>query len=536
MDPGKLKGIIEWPAPTTLTQLRSFIGFCNFYHRFIHLYSDKCAALNLLMKKTQTWKWEEAQQVAFEMLKAAYASEPVLLCPNYTAPFRIEADASLVAAGGVLLQDDSNGQEHPVAYYSKAHSPAERNYMTHDREFLAIILCIREWRHFLIGSHHQTIVFTDHKNLTYFQTPQKLTRRQVRWVAEIMEYNIKLQHKAGRQMIVADALSRRADHFIGIEGDNDNVTALPEDLWIKLLDTELRDAVAKAQISDAFTQEAIAKLSDPANPQDKWTIEADPHGSKILFFNNRMYIPDILDLRRQIISDHHDTGLAGHPGILATTRSVRLSYYWPGMAYFIKHYVNGCALCQQYKTSTHPTRPMLYPIPSGSSRLFGSIGIDFMTDLPDSDGFDSIMVTVDHGLSKGIVLTPCTKKGLTSEHTAQLFIDNIFSRFGIPDKIMTDRGVQFDADFFKELCRLLEIKPSMTTAFHPQANGGTERVNREVQFYLSVFCINNQSSWAQALKKAEFVYNNRTHADRSQTPFKLMYGEAPKAFPEAFRP
>ena len=119
MDPSKLKGILEWPAPITLTQVRSFIGFCNFYRRFIDHYSDKCAPLNVLLKKTQPWKWNSEQQMAFTTLKAAYASEPVLLCPDYSQPFRLECDASLVASGGVLLQDDVNGTEHPMAFFSK---------------------------------------------------------------------------------------------------------------------------------------------------------------------------------------------------------------------------------------------------------------------------------------------------------------------------------------------------------------------------------------------------------------------------------
>ena len=175
MDPTKLEGILDWPAPKTVRQVRSFVGFCNFYRRFIDHYSDKCAPLNELLKKVQPWKWTEEQQTAFTILKAAYTSEPVLLCPDYTKPFRLECDASLVASGGVLLQDDVNGSEHPVAFFSKSHSPAERNYMTYDREFLAIILCLRAWRHFILGSPHQTIVYTDHQNLTYFQNPQKLT-------------------------------------------------------------------------------------------------------------------------------------------------------------------------------------------------------------------------------------------------------------------------------------------------------------------------------------------------------------------------
>ena len=135
--------------------------------------------------------------------------------------------------------------------------------------------------------------------------------------------------------------------------------------------------------------------------------------------------------------------------------------------------------------------------------------MDFITDLLTSiDGYDSIMVMVDYGLSKGAIFTPCNKKGLTSKHTTKLFIDNIYSRFGLPDKIITDCGTQFEATFFQEICKLLGIKSSMMTAFHPQANGGTEQVNREIQVYLPIFCINNPSSWSNTLKKAEFVYNN----------------------------
>jgi len=208
----------------------------------------------------------------------------------------VQTEGFQVESGGVLLQDDVNGAEHPVAFFSKSHTPAERNYMTYDREFLAIILSLREWRHFIIGSPHQTIVFTDHQNLTYFQNPQKLSRRQVRWVIELMEYDLKLKHKQGKQMVIADALSRRSDYFKGIENDNENVTALPEDLWIRLLDTEIQDAVVKAQQKDEFAQEAIKRLNDPSQSPTKWSIEVDPHGSNVLFFDSQMYIPDNLSV------------------------------------------------------------------------------------------------------------------------------------------------------------------------------------------------------------------------------------------------
>jgi hypothetical protein len=393
---------------------------------------------------------------------------------------------------------------------------------------------LREWRHYIQGSSFETIIRTDHANLTYYRSPQRLTGRQTRWIVELMDYDVKLQHKPGKTMIPADALSRRHDHAVGIE-EKEDIVALPEDLFIKLLDLDLRDAVVTGQKDDSTALEALDRLQDPATQPTKWRLEEGPNTSKCLFFDGKMYVPDDLELRQKIVSDHHDIPVAGHPGALATTRSVRLSYWWPGMTAFIRNYVAGCATCQQFKVNTRPSKPSLYPIPSGSPHLFGSLGIDFMTDLPTADdGSDSIMVVVDHGLSKGAVLIPTTKIGLTAERTAQLFLDNVYSRFGLPDNTISDRGPQFDSEFWQELCKLLGIKSKLTTAFHPQSNGGTERVNREIQLYLSVFCINNPSSWSRALKKAEFVHNNRTHADRNQTPFELMYGATPKAIMEPY--
>ncbi len=480
------------------------------------------------------------QHTAFENLKAAYVSKPVLLMPDRTKPYEIECDASLFATGAILLQQDTNGDWHPVAYHSKSMSPTERNYQVYDRELMAVICSLREWRCYIYGSDYTTIVWTDHHNLTYYTHPQKLTRRQVRWMVELMDYDIKLQHKAGSKMIVADALSRRADWSKGLEDDNDQVVALPDNLWIRLLDTELRDAVAKGLTNDSTAQEAMKRLSETEVSPTNWTLENSGQDSTtpFLFYNGRLYIPDEIDLRRQIVRDHHDTPTAGHPGVLATCRSIRTSYWWPGLSSFVRNYVTGCGVCQQFKVNTQPSKPSLVPIDALSSRIFGQVGIDFMMDLPESEGYDSIMVTVDHGLSKGVILTPCSKKGLTAEHTARLYIDNIYSRFGLPDKLISDRGPQFDSEFWKELCAALQIKhamtTAMTTAWHSQTNGGTERVNREIQLFLSVFCINNPSSWVAALKKAEFVYNNRTHADRTQTPFELWYGQAPRAIPTAF--
>ena len=329
MNDAKVDGIAKWPPPENVSQLRSFLGFCNFYHRFIDHYSDKCQPLNLLLQKARGWIWTVDQHTAFENLKAAYVSKPVLLMPDRTKPYEIKCDASLFTTGAILLQQDTNRDWHPVAYHSKSMSPTERNYQVYDRELMAVIRSLREWRCYIYGSDYTTIVWTDHHNLTYYTHPQKLTRRQVRWMVELMDYNIKLQHKAGSKMIVADALSRRADWSKRLEGDNDQVVALPDNLWIQLLDTELWDAIAKGLTNDSTAQEAVKCLSETEVSPTNWTLENSGQDSTtpFLFYNKQLYIPDEIDLRCQIVRDHHDTPTAGHPGILATCRSIRTSYW-----------------------------------------------------------------------------------------------------------------------------------------------------------------------------------------------------------------
>src|SRR6266511_5010932 len=169
-----------------------------------------------------------------------------------------------------------------------------------------------------------------------------------------MDYDLKLQHKAGSKMIVADTLSRRADWLKGIDQDNVDVVALPDTLWIKLVDTELQDAVADAQKNDELAQEALCSLTDPSVFPSRWTIvPSGPDSSThLIFYNGRLYIPDNLGLQCQIVSDHHDTLTAGHLGTLAMSHSIQTSYWWPGLSSFVSLYVQSCAICQQFKVRT----------------------------------------------------------------------------------------------------------------------------------------------------------------------------------------
>jgi hypothetical protein len=200
MDPAKLSGISQWQTPSSVKEVRSFLGFCNFYRHFISHYSDLARPLIDLTKKDTIFAWMQACTNSFEKLKQCFLSEPVLRNPDPSRQFALATDASLVATGAVLLQTDENGAYHPCGYLSQSFNPAEQNYQIYDRELLAIIRALKAWRHYLEGNPHPVIVFTDHKNLLYFQSAQNLTRRQARWQLTLNEFDLELHHVPGTKL------------------------------------------------------------------------------------------------------------------------------------------------------------------------------------------------------------------------------------------------------------------------------------------------------------------------------------------------
>ena len=194
MDPAKLSGIVEWPTPTKVKDVWSFLGFSNYYWRFIGNYSNIALPLINLTKKNKEWNWTPSCQEVFDMPKGEFSKQPVLALPDLTKPFTIATDASRDDSGGILLQVDSNRNWHPCSYLSQTFSPTEQNFDIYDRELPVVIRGLKTWRHYLQGSPLLVQVFTNHKNLLYFKQPQKLNWRQARWMLDISDYDLKLIH------------------------------------------------------------------------------------------------------------------------------------------------------------------------------------------------------------------------------------------------------------------------------------------------------------------------------------------------------
>jgi RNase H-like domain found in reverse transcriptase/Reverse transcriptase (RNA-dependent DNA polymerase)/Integrase zinc binding domain/Chromo (CHRromatin Organisation MOdifier) domain/Integrase core domain/Retroviral aspartyl protease len=519
MDPIKVAGVSEWPIPKTLREVRSFLGFLNFYRRFIEGFSEIARPLHDLMKKDVQWKWNEETQTVFEILKWRVTSAPILVTPDPERPKKIEADSSNYAVGAVLSQLEDDGRWHPVAFISSSLQPAERNYEIYDKEMLAIIRAFEHWRQLLLGNPHVIEVYTDHKNLEYYRHPHKLSRRQARWASKLTEYDFKLYHKPGTSMGLPDALSRRADHDKGND-DNREITMLKPEHFVNsvIIESTLLDEIRRKQQVDPHIGRILKIKESEKDKVKEWLFHDD-----LWMYDNRIYAPE--GLRYRIVQERHDTPGAGHPGKNRTFEIIAREFWWPGMRHYIDKYVKGCDKCQ--RTKTFPAKPFGKLTPNEiPTRPWQIVSVDLIVGLPESQGYDSIMVVVDR-FSKMIRLAPCTQK-ITSMGVARLFRDNVWRSHGLPEKIISDRGSQFSSEVMREMNRLLGIETALSTAYHPQTDGQTERINQHVEGYIRLYTNYQQSDWVDWLPMAEFSYNNHMQASSRNTPFMINYGRNPR--------
>ena len=292
------------------------------------------------------------------------------MMPDHTRLFQIQVDSSLFATGGILTQMDTNGDHHPCTYLSKSLTKEQRNYDTGDRELLAIVHALKEWRHYIQGSGHTTTILSDHDNLRHFKIPQTIGQQMARWTLYLSEFNIKLIHIPEKKNIQADALSRRPD--LCPEGtNNENTVVLPEHLFVNLINTDLQRRIANTGNIDYDAAEAIKGLlgkgpNEAKKNLEDWEVE-EFEGKNIPFYKEKNYILNDGQLQHNIVQKYHDHPTAEHPGELQTFNAVKEHYWWPGLQVFIKNYVQGCGTCQQFKIDRNPMKPAFMPLEGAKS-------------------------------------------------------------------------------------------------------------------------------------------------------------------------
>jgi len=466
------------------------------------------------------WEWTREAELAFRKLKRTFTEAPILQHFDPAKPIILQTDASGFAIAGILNQYDVLGVLRPGNFYSRKCSPAEQNYDTYDRELLAIVETLKQWRHYLEGANHKVLIRCNHKNLEYFQTSKVLSRRQARWSEVLSAYDFVIEHLEGSKN-PADGPSRRPDYEIGYERP---VARLLATVSVEPYD-DLMPAIIAAQASDPLAVDVSAKLvdrpmidgTDTAKEESQWKVLAG-----VLTYEGRIYVPAIDSLRGKVISLFHDIPESGHFGALKTTELVSRDFYWPVMDTRVRKYVSGCEVCHRIKAPRHARHGINMPLEI-PSRPWEGVTIDFVTDLPEStaSGYTGILVIVDR-LTKMAIYLPC-RKDIDSPELARLFFEHVICKRGVPDNIVTDRGTQFTSRFWTRVCSHLSTDHRLSTAFHPQTDGQTERQNQTMEQYLRAFCNYEQDNWVELLPLAEFAYNNAIHASTRMTPFWANY-------------
>ncbi|KAK7883026.1 hypothetical protein WMY93_029200 [Mugilogobius chulae] len=496
MDPAKISAVRDWPTPTTRKQVQRFLGFANFYRKFIRNFSGIAAPLHALTSAKVRFQWTSQADAAFLRLKNAFITAPVLIFPDPSSQFVVEVDASDVGVGAVLSQSDpKDGKLHPCAFLSRKLSPSERNYDIGNRELLAVKVALEEWRHWLEGAEKPFLVWTDHKNLEYLRSAKRLNSRQARWALFFNRFHFTLSYRPGSKNIKPDALSRL---FSPDSTPDDHAPILPPSCLVGAFSWEVEERV----------RQALRDCSVPTN--------CPP---------NRLFVPP--ELRSQVIHWAHASPFSCHPGVNRTVYMVKQRFWWKSVEKEVKEYVAACPVCAQNKSSRQPIPGLLHPL-SIPRRPWSDISIDFVTGLPCSEGNTTVLTVVDR-FSKMVHFIAMPKLPSAKE-TAEVMLSQVFKVHGFPKDVVSDRGPQFVSRFWKAFCTLLGATVSLSSGYHPQSNGQTERLNQELETGLRCLASQNPTTWSKQLTWVEYAHNTLPCSSTGLTPFECVYGYQPPLF------
>lgn len=521
MEEDKVKAINDWPTPKNADEVASFVGLAGWYQEFIRHFSHICIPLNKLKQKDVPFRWTEIEDNAFNTLKKAISTAPVLMLPDPKLPFVIMTDASGVATGASLNQDQGKGLQ-PVAFLSKKLLDAETRYPTHEQELLAVILALKKWRHHVYGSPHPIKIQTDNKSLIYLGNQPNMTNRQRRWVEFLSQFKLNIEYIKGNLNIVADALSRRIDHQDKeqkVQAANINCNAITYNNLITTDTDNLVNEIKKGYEQDEECKRILQGKTVQEYMVKDGLIQCRDNPNRILISKKDKRI------QTKIIYESHDATIGGHLGIAKTTELIMRRFIWRGMHQDVKDYVTSCVSCQTSKPSNQLPMGLLKPLPI-PDRNWEIISMDLITQLPRTRrGNDAIIVVVDK-LSKMAHFLPSVT-AISAPELARLIYDGVVRLHGVPKGIISDRDVRFTSNFWRSLWELTGTKLLMSTAYHPQTDGQTERMNRTLEDILRTYTNYEQNDWDEQLSSAEFAYNNSIQASTGFTPFYLNSGQHP---------
>lgn len=542
-DPEKVRAVAEWPVPATVTELRSFLGLCSYYRRVIQNFAAVAKPLHRLTEKGRKFLWNKEAQEAFEVLRNKLITAPILALPDITKPFVLDTDASNEAIGAVLSQN-IDGTERVIAYASRTLTKSERKYCVTRKELLAVVHFVKHYRHYLYGKRF--LLRTDHGSLKWLLRFKNPEGQLARWLEVISTYDIEIEHRPGKKHGNADALSRVPCAQCGFDPSSENHT-----LTIESSVRTVQKSEVKSDQIDSCLQEAQEQNRDIKLVKD-WVGKGErPKYGDISRYGyvvkslwnqfSRLVMKDGLLMRkwsvlpsnkethqaiipdqerRRVLEMCHDNQTSGHLGVTKTLAKIRQRYYWPGLQKDVYQYVTGCDKCTRRKNPSPKHRaPMQI---TGSGVPMERIATDILCELPETDrGNRHILVVSDY-------FTKWTEAfalpNMEAETIGRTIVEEVLVRFGIPFIIHSDQGRQYESKLFLEMCRLLGIKKTRTTPYHPKSDGMVERFNRTLLSMLSTYVQENQRDWDLHLPYILMAYRSTEHETTSFSPNMLMLG------------
>lgn len=537
IDKEKIKLLLKWPVPENASAVRSFLGFLGYYRRFIKDFGTLAAPLHDISGTKSEWRWTTVEQNSFEKLKDAMMSEPVLACPRDDLVYHVWPDASPWAVGGVLTQDQGNGQQ-PIAYEYHKLSDTEKNYPHHEKEILAMLHCLRKWRYYFEG--RKFIVHSDNSTVVKLSTAKDPHRRLQRWIQEYQYWSPDIVHEPGTKN-PADAPSRvileNDEEPNGPSLSDDNVldsSDYPIDValqvvqleewnmeidestdWPLIIASYMEHSTWPAALTENVKRHCLREL-------EKFEIHNDMFCRKKEGKGSTPYLP--AKDRASTIERYHVA--LGHLATKSLLDIVSNRFWFPNMERYMHEFLKTCPQCQMDKSDTHgvkhaelkPIKPVALP--------FERWGIDFVQNLQETKSGNRHIITAIDYASRWVVCRAV--KRMDADTVAEFLYHDILINYGAPYEILSDRGSSLLAESIRAYEKLQKIKHCASTPYHPQSNGMVERMHGTLRAAITKLSDGAPDRWDEFLPQAVFSLRVRTHAVTKFSPFYLLYGVNPR--------
>lgn len=535
-DPAKVAKVANWPTLTSRREVQQFIGFANYYRRFIKDFAHLAKPLHRLTERTQPFTWTAECQSSFDHLRKLLCSAPILAYPDFQKPFILDTDASDMGIGGVLSQVDDKGREKVIAYGSRLLTKPERKYCVTRRELLAAVTFIQQYRPYLLC--RKFTLRTDHGSLTWLRNFREPEGQLARWLERLQELDFDIVHRRGTSHTNADSLSRlpcqqcgRDSHTTAVEVAATALRGEPARPSDRLRELQLRDPIVGPIMRSKETGTEPRREELPTSKESRRLLQIWDqliiHDSVLCRVcklggdadtRTQTVVPS--ELRKEVLADLHEGTLGGHLGMDKTLSRLKERFFWPGHYNDVREWCRNCSVCASRKSPTTRPRAPLEPIVT--SRPMQLVAVDIVGPFPETESGNLYILVVADYFTRYTEAYAIPNQEATT--VANKLVNEFFLRYSPPERLHSDQGRNFESAVVTEVCRLLGVEKSRTTPYHPQSDGLVERFNRTLLDMLATAVGDHPFEWEHHLRRLCCAYNTSVHPTTRFSPFRLMFG------------